>query len=79
MSDAAVATIMQMVESLPDAWQEKAVEQLRELIADLEEEEKWDASFARTQDGLAAAARKARQEIAEGKAEPMDFGRLFLA
>lgn len=76
MSDTAIATIVKMVESLPDALQEKAVEQFREWIADLEDEARWDASFARTQDSLAAAARKARQEIAQGKAVPMDYERL---
>lgn len=76
MSDTAVATIVKMVESLPDAWQEKAVEQLRELIADLEEEAKWDRSFRRTKENLSAAVKKARQEYAEGKAEPMDLDRL---
>ena len=76
MSDTAVATIVKMVESLPDAWQEKAVEQLRELIADLEEEAKWDRSFRRTKENLSTAVKKARQEYAEGKAEPMDLDRL---
>jgi hypothetical protein len=36
----------------------------------------WDALFARTQEQLVAAARHAKEEIAAGKAEPMDFERL---
>lgn len=76
MSTAAVATIVKMVESLPEALQEKAVEQFRELIADLEDEAKWDASFERTKDSLSAAVRKAKQEAAEGKAIPMDYEQL---
>jgi hypothetical protein len=31
----------------------------------------------KTQDSLIAAARKARQEIAEGKAEPLDYEQLW--
>ena len=65
-----------MVESLPDALQEKVADHIREFIADLEDEAKWDASFSRTQDSLVAAARKAKQERAEGKSSPMDYNRL---
>jgi hypothetical protein len=76
MSSAAIATIVKMVESLPDELQEKVVEHIREYIADLEDEKRWDASFNQTQDNLVAAARKAKQEIAEGQSMPMDYQRL---
>ena len=76
MASNAVATITRMVETLPEALQNQIVEHLREYIAELEDELRWEASFNRTQDQLVAAARRAKQEIAEGKAEPMDLDRL---
>ena len=76
MASNAIATITQMMETLPEALQNQIVEHLREYIAELEDELRWEASFNRTQDQLVAAARRAKQEIAEGKAEPMDLDRL---
>ena len=76
MASNAVATITRMVETLPEALQNQIVEHLREYIAELEDELRWEASFNRTQEQLVAAARRAKQEIAEGKAEPMDLDRL---
>lgn len=37
---------------------------------------KWDALFKRTQPQLVAAARRARQEIAQGLAKPMAYDQL---
>jgi hypothetical protein len=76
MSAAAIATIMKMVESLPDDLQEKIVEHIRDYIADLQDEMRWDNSFKRTQDSLVAAAQKAKQEIAAGRSMPMDYEQL---
>ncbi|NJN20545.1 MAG: hypothetical protein HC812_04250 [Leptolyngbya sp. RL_3_1] len=76
MSSAAITTIMKMVESLPDDLQDKVVEHVRDYIADLETEKRWDDSFERTQNNLVAAARKAKQEIAAGESVPMDYERL---
>jgi hypothetical protein len=76
MAAAAIATIVKMVESLPDDLQEKVAEHIRDYIADLEDEKRWDASFKRTQDNLITAARKAKQEIAEGRSMPMDYDQL---
>lgn len=76
MSSAAIATITQMMEQLPESLQNQIVEHLREYIEDLQDELQWEASFKRTQSQLVAAARRAKQEIAEGKAQPMDFDKL---
>jgi len=76
MPSTAIATVEKMLESLPEEAQERVVEHLREYILDLQDELRWDALFKRTQDKLVAAARRAREEIAAGKAEPMDFERL---
>jgi hypothetical protein len=76
MSSAAITTIVKMVESLPDDLQERVSEHIREYIADLEDEERGDSSFQRSQTNLVAAARKAKQEIAEGKSVPIQGKRI---
>lgn len=65
-----------MIESLPEAVQERVVEELRALVEAARDEAKWDDLIAKKKDGLIAAARKARKEIAEGKATDMDFDKL---
>ena len=72
----AVSTIIKMIEQLPESDQERVAEHLREYLATLEDEEKWDETFAKTQDKLIYAAHEARKEITEGKSEPMDFDKL---
>jgi hypothetical protein len=76
MSSTAIVTIVKMVESLPDELQEKVVEHIRDYIADLEDEKRWDTLFQQTQGNLVAVARKAKQEIAAGQSEPMDYEQL---
>jgi ATP-dependent protease HslVU (ClpYQ) peptidase subunit len=76
MSSATIATIVKMVESLPDELQEKVVEHIRDYITDLEDEKRWDTSFHRTQANLVVAAQKAKQEIAAGQSVPMDYEQL---
>ena len=70
MSSAKIATIVTMIETLPDDLQDKLVEHIREFITDLDSEARWESSFDRTRSNLVAAARKAKQEIAQNKAVP---------
>ena len=72
-STAAIVTVTKMLESLPEAVQEQVVEHLREYLADLQDELTWDSLFQRTQPQLMAAARRAKQEIARGRAQPLDY------
>jgi hypothetical protein len=65
-----------MIENLPESRQNQVVEHLREFITDLEDEDKWDKAFAKTQDKLAYKTRQVDKQIAEGKSKPMDFDRL---
>ena len=58
------------------AKQDKIVEHLREYIQDLQDEQKWNESFNKSQDKLIAAARLAKQQIADGKVQPMDYDKL---
>lgn len=76
MSSTAIATLIKMIESLPEPTQDRVVEHLREYMAELEDDLEWDSQFSRTQKKLAAAARRAKQEIAQGLATPLDLGKL---
>jgi hypothetical protein len=76
MSSPAITTIVKMVESLPDDLQERVAEHLREFIADLEDEARWETSFKQTRTSLIAAAQQAKREIAEGQATPMNYEQL---
>jgi hypothetical protein len=64
------------METLPVSLQERVTDHLREYINDLQDEIKWDNSFAKTQSKLVAAARLAKQEIAGGKAVALDYEQL---
>ena len=76
MSSPAINTVIKMMESLPEDKQDEIVEYLREYIQDLQDEQKWNNSFNKSQDKLIAAAKLAKQQIAEGKAQPMDYTQL---
>jgi hypothetical protein len=76
MTSTAIVTITKMMEALPESVQEQAVEHLRDFIAEMQDESEWDTLFERTSDQLVAAARKAKEEIAAGKAKPMDYDEL---
>jgi hypothetical protein len=76
MSSTAIATVIKMMESVPETMQDQVVEHLREYLEDLQDELQWDTLFKKTQPQLIAAARRAKKEIAEGLAQPMDYGQL---
>ncbi len=76
MSSAAIAILVKMMEFLPVDVQEQVAEHLREYIDDLQDEIRWNESFQRTQQNLIAAAKRAKQEIAEGQATVMDYDQL---
>jgi hypothetical protein len=76
MSSTAIITVTKMMESLPEPAQGQVVEYLREYLEDLQDELKWNALFKKTQPQLIAAARRAKQEISQGLAEPMDYDQL---
>ena len=68
-----VTAIISLLQTLPETTQNQVVEHLQEYLAELQHELVWDNLFTKTQDHLVAAAQRAKQEIGEGKAEPMDF------
>lgn len=68
--------MVKIVESLPDSQQEPLIEHLREYIADIQDELQWNQSFERTQSQLVAAAKLAKQQIAQCQAQAMDYEQL---
>jgi hypothetical protein len=76
MTSPAIETVTKMLESLPETVQDQVVEHLREYLADLQDELKWDSLFKRTPPQLVAGARRAKQEIAQGHAQPLDYDEL---
>jgi hypothetical protein len=65
-----------MMESLPERVQDQVVEHLREYLEDLRDELRWDQAFQDTQTQLITAARRAKQEKAQGQARPLDMNQL---
>ena len=76
MSSTAIYTVIKTMESPPIEIQDRIAEHIREYVSDLQDETRWDESFQKTQDNLVAAARRAKQEIAEGQARAMDYEQL---
>ncbi len=76
MSSTTLTTIVKMIETLPEAAQNKVAEHLQEYISDIQSEARWESLFKKTENQLVAAARRAKQEIAEGLATPMDYDQL---
>jgi hypothetical protein len=76
MPSSAIATVIKMMQSLPDATQNKVVEHLREYIEDIRDEKLWEETFEMTQDKLVATAMRVRQEISCGHAKPLDYEQL---
>jgi hypothetical protein len=73
MTSATTATMMKILETLPEGLQDRILEHMREYIEDVKEEMQWNDSFSKSQSKLVAAARQARKEIAEGKSAPLDL------
>ena len=65
-----------MVEFLPSYAQEKLADHICDYIAELDDEMRWDDSFKRTKTSLIAAARRVKQETAEGRSMPTDYEQL---
>ena len=76
MSSPAINTVIKMMESLSEEEQDKIVEHLREYIQDLQDEQKWNESLNKSQNKLVATAKLAKQQIAEGKAQQMNYDKL---
>lgn len=76
MTTAAINTVVKLMENLPETTQNLIAEQLPNFLADLQDEMRWDASFAKNQTKLIQQARLAKQQIAAGKAQTLDINQL---
>jgi RNA binding exosome subunit len=76
MTSETLATIEKMLEPLPDSAQEQIVEHLREYIAEMQSEWRWERLYKEKSTGLEKMARLAKQQIAEGKAHPLNTDEL---
>lgn len=73
---APIETVIKMMEPLPETAQNIIAEKVRDYIEEMKDEIRWESLFSKTEDNLIEAARRAKQEIAGGQAEPMDYSRL---
>ena len=69
-------TISKMVHSLPKDLQMAAFEEFRRIIEEKRDEAEWDSEYERKKNQLILAARKAKEQIASGETEEMDYERL---
>ena len=76
MATASITTLIKMVESLPETAQDQIVEHLLNYVEEMKDKMEWDDLFKKTQPQLSSAAKRARKEIADGLASPMDYGKL---
>jgi len=74
--DAATETILKMIEPLPEETKNRIVDELRIMVSEISDEAIWQEQFSRTEQGLIDAAKRAKQEIADGLAKPMEYDKL---
>jgi hypothetical protein len=72
MASTAIATVIKMIESLPEDAQDQVVEHLRDYLEEMRDDSKWANAFKKTQPQLIASARRAKREIADGRAKPLN-------
>ena len=73
MSFSNVTILTKKLESLPEEVRERVAGYLSKHFEEIRDEIRWDEQFKKSSNKLAEMARQARKEIAEGKAEPMNF------
>jgi len=76
MSSSGITILNQKLGDLPEDLREKVAQYIADNLEEIRDELRWDESFKRTSSKLAEIARQARREIADGKAEEMDYEKL---
>ena len=71
MASEPITTVVRMMEMLPESVQNQAAEHLRDYLLELQDELRWDG-LLQNQPKLVGMARRAKQEIAEGRALPLN-------
>jgi len=72
----AIATLIKMMETLPEAEQNQVVETVRAYIANLQDEADWDQLFSQTQARLIKTAHQAKRQIKENHSKPFELEQL---
>jgi len=72
MASTAIATVIKMIESLPEDAQDQVVDHLRDYLEEMMDDSKWANAFKKTEPQLIAAVRRAKREIADGGAKPLN-------
>ena len=66
-------SVVLRLRELPETEQDEIAQR---ILADLEDEERWEESFSQSQDTLSRLAAKARADIQSGKTRPMGIDQL---
>lgn len=69
-------TIIKMIDALPLHIQERILREIRLIVADAIDESAWQNRYTLNEGKLIAVAKRVRQQIAAGKAKPMDHSKL---
>ena len=77
MSSTVVATVVKMLESLPEAAQDQVAEHLRGYIADLQDERQWDRAFKKTRSQLVSAPPPAKKKKIPGEGKTLGYWGLW--
>jgi hypothetical protein len=73
MSSETIATVVKMLEFLPDSAQKEVAEHSRNYMAEIQDDILWDGLFKSTESKLTAMVRQAKKDIAHGKACSMNL------
>lgn len=76
MSSESIATVVKMMESLPESAQNQIVEYVRNYLMEIQDDLRWDELFNKSESKLVAMAQLAKRQVVEGKALPMDYREL---
>ncbi len=76
MAAETLTAIEKMLKPLPDYAQQQVVEHLREYIAEMQSEWRWERLYKDKKTALEEIARQAKKQIAKGKAHPMNLDEL---
>jgi hypothetical protein len=76
MASEPIATVVRMMELLPEPAQNKVADHLRDYLLEMQDELRWDDLFQKSQPKLVEMARRAKEQIAEGKARLFDYDEL---
>ena len=72
----AIATMIKIMETLPETTQDQLLAHIRDYLADIQDEFEWERLVKKTQPQLIQSAQQAKQEIAAGRSQPMDYNQL---